>query len=560
MKTLNKIRIWQIVLTALLLICWSGCESSSMSDRQIESKEATAVSSLGWLGANACPLSKPGSTVDPTNADKVVTHGGLRLIEVNVNGPLASAGLIDGDTIVQVVGKWLPIKENPTLDLIGRIESQISAEKSKVAIGYLRNGKFATAKLETQISSLDENLPLATERIVASVDGAIQHLAALQQTNGSFLASSNDVQSQLVATSLAGLALLSADESNSRKYSSHVQACLSFIAARFADELPEDMNALTCAYVAQFLAESDIDLLEENWLDVISVINDNIAQTQLEFGAWSINSLEEAATDDEQQVLVRLAVLRTYITNQVLLAIAAWDRRGFALNPRMVQKACAFLDEEGKARVPRRMDRRTKAALSAGTAAALIALNCDRGNSQLRRYMEEALSRASDLNSSPSLSLPGLFQCGMAARQLDTPAWLRFHSQIRYLAASLFELDGAIAVDPDFQTDLPEVEAMVDPEVWRCAHWIMIRSLYWQPLSKLSGIDRSDEIDVRDHLAKKFEVSSPVAVSDSAKKDAEELTRMIIQQLKDRGMEVDEEKLKLNKDNSKNEKKPGDGS
>ena len=102
--------------------------------------------------------------------------------------------------------------------------------------------------------------------------------------------------------------------------------------------------------------------------------------------------------------------------------------------------------------------------------------------------------------------------------------------------------------------------ALIDSDIWRSSHWIMIRSLYWQPLRRISGIDRTDQIELRDHLAKKFEVAQPTEMSDQAKKDAEELTKMIIQQLKDRGMDVDEEKLKMKKSSTESGNKADDGS
>ena len=251
-------------------------------------------------------------------------------------------------------------------------------------------------------------------------------------------------------------------------------------------------------------------------------------------------------------------IIETHTTNQVLLAIGAWERKGFAFESRLAKRGCAFLDRAGKARISNRMDRRTKAVLSAGSASALLALNCDRGNPQLLRYLEESLSRAADMNSAPVFSLSGLFNCGLVARQLDTPSWLNFHRQTRFLAACLFESDGNVARDPDWQVDLPEFKRLIDSDVWRSANWIMIASLYWQPLTRMSGIDRTDEIELRDHLANKFEISQPVDDSDSRKKDAEELTRMIIQQLKDRGMDVDEEKLKKNKPEPKTTAEDGE--
>ena len=114
-----------------------GCESNSVANRESEPKFSELNCSLGWLGATAKPLARPGSIIDPDNIDKRLTHGGLLLTEVSPNGPLDEAGLVSGDIVAQVEEEWLPIKENPARDMMAIIETQISAEKNEISIGYL---------------------------------------------------------------------------------------------------------------------------------------------------------------------------------------------------------------------------------------------------------------------------------------------------------------------------------------------------------------------------------------------------------------------------------------
>ena len=98
-------------------------------------------------------------------------------------------------------------------------------------------------EFQTNRTSLDENLPSAPSQIVDEVDAALQKLAEAQQDDGSFGGGTSDVQAKLVATSMAGLALLSAHDSYVEKYVGHVEKCLQFIAAQFADENAQPFRA-----------------------------------------------------------------------------------------------------------------------------------------------------------------------------------------------------------------------------------------------------------------------------------------------------------------------------
>ena len=274
----------------LLLLACLGCESKVATNNESSYRVPDITCSLGWLGAKAHPLTKVGRIDDPENPDRRLTHGGLTLIEVAPKGEFSKLGLKKNDIIVQVAGQWLPLKENPMQDLMEMIETRITAEQNEITIGYLRQGKFSTTLLKPTRTSLDNNLPAASVQIVRVVETALQKLADGQLEDGSFPAGSDDVQQKLIATSSAGLAFLSAHESYAKRFDANVQRCLQFIANQFSDDLPDDMQVITFAYVAQFLAESEIELLEENWLDVVSVLNDKFAETQQESGAWSLLS------------------------------------------------------------------------------------------------------------------------------------------------------------------------------------------------------------------------------------------------------------------------------
>ena len=537
MKNKKTDSVFVLFLIAVAFTC--GCDPESQLGNKQSLKFSEQAHSMGWLGANGYPLLVPGTMDDPTNPDKTVTFGAMRIEGIDPNGAFGRAKLVEGDVVVGISDQWLPVKENPGLELFELIENQLNSGNVPISIGLLRGGEYLTVDMETDFKSLDENLPNASPRIIASVENALEYLASQQQDDGSFAVAKEDLDARLISTSLAGLAFLSGDKSLRARHEANVRQCLAFIQSKLTGDVPKGLQPIACAYVAQFLSESDAELLEENWLDVFSVLNDVFETTQLESGAWTYLPVLEGESAGPHSA----TIADTHVTNQVLLAIAALDRKGFSLEPKTMEAACALLDREGRVRIASGMDRRVKGALSAGTAAALLALNCDHGNPTFRRYLDNALERSRDMNTSPMVSLPGLFNCALVARHADTQSWIEFHNRTKYVAGSLFLPNGDVGVDAESQTELTEVEGVVDPGIWRATHWIMIRSMYWQPFKCLAGVRRSDEIDQRDHLGRKFDVRQQVGTTGDSKQDAEELTRMILQQLKDRGMEVDEKLL-----------------
>src|SRR5262249_46632987 len=116
-----------------------------------------------------------------------------------------------GDVVVKAADDLLPNKENPSLDLLARLERAYTAGKSRVDLGYLRGGVLATAALELDPATLPPLDPgsLGRQARYARVAGpAPQFLAGLQRENGSFPAATSRPETDVAVSALAGLALL----------------------------------------------------------------------------------------------------------------------------------------------------------------------------------------------------------------------------------------------------------------------------------------------------------------------------------------------------------------
>ena len=228
----------------------------------------------------------------------------------------------------------------------------------------------------------------------------------------------------------------------------------------------------------------------------------------------------------------------------MLLALGALERKGFEPDLPVVQRACKYLDGQAKLRIPSSLDRRVKAALSAGSAAALVAINCDRGNENLNRMFEEAIGRAGDIHSSPQLGWPGYLNLAIVSRQLGWVSWTRFHNATKYFAISICEPGGAVDERMSEMADPFPFEDWVDSEVWRTAHLAIALSLQSNMLEKSLAIVQQDGVSIRDHLGEVY--VPPISEDEAAEraKRAAELTRMILEQLKESGMDVDESDLK----------------
>ena len=575
---------WFACGVALALLC--GCEqpqANKVVKTNFLDKEITELHSLGWLGATAHPLNEVVRITDPDNVDKNLTPGGLVLVELSDDLPLAAAGLETGDLIVRVAEDWMPIKEDPTRDLIRLVETQISGAKDSIELGYLRGGEYQTTSLTVGIPSIDEGLPLATERGVTASKQGLEQLAQLQLEDGSYACDSGDAGGKLAVTAMAGLAFLSADESTAENFKSNADACLEFVSSQLEDGISE-MDPLIGAYVGMFLAETDVGLLEEQWLDKIGGLSGLFGSTQHESGGWHVTdntsdpqeeTTDEDANDEVDSANTEVAadeseadsenpavdVFGTFSTNQILLAIGALERKGMSGENDVIEKACGYLQQQAEVRIPSSVDRRTKAALSAGTAAALVALNCDRNDLALKELRVIAMERAEDMFFAPSLGLPGLVHTALSSRQLGNESWLQFHNAFKHLGIVLQDPNGGFHTYPGVERESLPFEQLVAGDAWESAHLAILLSIQSQSLTKMLALEQAPMSVARDSLGKKSDVVSSGASGIQAMRlnangaDAEEIKKMIMDRLKEQGMDVDESKLKIQRGSSPTGKK-----
>ncbi len=509
---------------------------------------------LGWIGAEAQPLNQPLSFSDPASPGVDVSPGGIVLVEIANGLPLDSAQLKPGDVIVRVANNWLPIKEDATLDFIKAVEDQINARKYRIEIGYFRAGRFETTELNTDLESLDEGLPLPVDRFSHAAQAALQQLADLQLEDGSFTVDSGDTEGKLMATAMSGLAFLAAGNSEGQAFAQPIESCLRFLGDRI-DELqtetePRPLDPLTAAWLGMFLAESDAPLFEDQWLERFGFVLDSLLNSQDVSGGWSVAEVVDDANDDDEKDNLNgrtVDVMGTFATSQVLMALGALERKELATENEAIEKGFSWLQEQSRLRIPGSIDRRVKSILSAGTAAALVVCNCDDNDVQLGELVKHALERAGDVYTAPQFGLSGFFLTALATRQSGNEAWLRFHNSIKHLAISLQRPDGRIVPYPGIKRAPLDFEERVAGEAWETAHVALVLSMQSRQLKRLLGVDTSESMVVRDSSGKVSTADADAGELevDPNKANAEEIKKMILEQLREQGMEVDESDLKI---------------
>ena len=588
-KTSNLIRRWlrhslQLFVCVIALTLVTGCENvTSEATRTVPSNlrdnSIKQLHTLSWLGGKSHPVNQAFQIADPENVDLDVSPGGIVVTELVDGLPLASADIKAGDAIVRVAENWLPIKEDATLDFIKMVEDQIAAQKDEIELGYIRSGKYAVATLKTELESLDEDLPLAGKRFIDSSTAILEQLAALQQEDGSFSATSDDPEHQLMVTALCGLAFLSADESAKPLFADETEKVLSYLQSKLSEaEFTRELNPLTAAYVCSFLAECELSSNKDAWYETIGVLSFAFISSQHESGGWNVTE-SEAASDDEPEETdtdeqksdstetdtaeqstpdPQPDAYAAFTTNMVLAAIGAMERAGISIENDLVESGVKFLHEQAKLRIPSTLDRRVKGLLSAGNVVALAALNLDQNDLQMREYLKIAQERAHDMFSSPALALPGMLHTSIASRQLGNESWLQQHNSTKCLLVAMHDDSGQHIPFPGVTSEPLEFELAVAGPAWNTAHVALLHSMQSQSLQRMLAIEAPENLLARDssgkQLSKEEAANAKVIKLDLKGGDAEDLKRMIMEQLKARGMEVDESKMKIQTIDSKPKK------
>lgn len=116
---------------------------------------------LGWLGGRARAAS---DLITFDDEGVRCDCGGMVVESALTAGPLATAGVRAGDVIVGVDDAWLPITEDPWLDLIGLVETTVSSGAEAVTLSLRRDGEGLEVSLPVTVKTLEEGLPLEVAR------------------------------------------------------------------------------------------------------------------------------------------------------------------------------------------------------------------------------------------------------------------------------------------------------------------------------------------------------------------------------------------------------------
>ena len=509
------------------LLTFTGCKKDQRMQRHgppqkenyIDS-DITEFHNLGWLGVQTHPLTKSIRFKDPDDSDSTISPGGLVITNLFADSPAADSQLNIGDVIVGIDGKWLPIKDDPTLDFIRLLESSVAAMKETTELSvYDGRQKFVTIKNNTV--SLEPTIDNQVPRYQIAHGRGLEHLAKQQNEDGSFGPASEsseqnlkqdfeadaDFDQTLQTTCLAGMSLLTARDD---QYQPNVDKCLEFVAQQIdakialaekaapkedakkkpatpgvvVMKMPKfELEPLTAAYVAQFLAESDVQMMDGKWMPRLTGTISSLSQSQHESGAWNM----EEKTDG----MPRNVAHTTHTTNQVLLAIGMLERKGVMGNPDTIKKACGYLKQAKEARAGTSIDRRLKNSLTAGTAAALMSVNCQTNDAFLKQAVEDGLSGAGECYLSPQFTLPGVFSTALLARQTGADAWEQFHNETKYWISSVQLPDGSFNSMPTGFAD-QDTEAERKPDsVWEAAHYCLLLAMQSDKLPKLKAKTKS---------------------------------------------------------------------
>jgi hypothetical protein len=164
----------------IALLGTTGCGEKSGASRS--EAEATAELTmqgpsrpLGWLGGRARVAA---DIFTFEHEGERQDCGGMVLKSVSTGGPLAIAGATEGDVIVGVGESWLPIKDDPWLDLIELTETTISSGAEALVLNLRRDGAGVEVELAVGVKTLEEGLPLAVTRFDEGTELSRKRLAS----------------------------------------------------------------------------------------------------------------------------------------------------------------------------------------------------------------------------------------------------------------------------------------------------------------------------------------------------------------------------------------------
>jgi hypothetical protein len=236
------------LLAALLA---ASCGGSSAGSHAAEVHAGARTTTLGWLGAHAQPLA---SALDVDDEGERRTPGGLVIAELHEEGPLARAGARVGDVLVRTGEDWVPLAQDPTFELIERVEQAVSGGGEELTLAAWRAGALVELGIALDRPALEVGLPVEVERFRAGAAAALDRLVTWQRPEGGW--PEGDGASELVVDALAGLALFSA-AANETLPPEAVQPALARAAERVEDLAARagSGDSLGLALAVSFLAE-----------------------------------------------------------------------------------------------------------------------------------------------------------------------------------------------------------------------------------------------------------------------------------------------------------------
>ncbi|MFK7767389.1 MAG: hypothetical protein AB8B55_09225 [Mariniblastus sp.] len=470
-----------VPFVVVMLFVTVGCKERMrrhgvpVSENFVDSK-ITEFHNLGWIGAQSHPLTSTLSFPDPNDRDSKISPGGLVIVKMAAGSPVDNAKLRHGNVIVGVEDEWLPIKDDPTLDFIERLELHVATGAKTTKLQVFDGYRCRTIEIQNVAGPLTPNQAGIFDRYQDAANLGLKYLAIQQKADGAF--GPEDFDHSLQTTSMAGLSFLA---SGDQQFQSNVDACLEFVAGKLdakilsataatnSDDkvgpagaksnpgkltvmkMPElDLNPLTAACVAQFLAESKVQMIDPQWMPRMMGIVGSFAKSQNENGAWNSTQKIDGRP--------KLDIFATHTTNQVLLAMGMLERKGLTGNPEAIKRACEFLKQETELRAASSLDRRLKNTLTAGTAAALRSVNCQMTDDFFKRVVEGGLEGVDQCYASPILTVAGVLSTAVLARQTGDDAWAQFHDGTKYWLSSLQVPDGSFQSMPGTMTNALNAE------------------------------------------------------------------------------------------------------
>ena len=233
---------------ALIGVSWLALRPAAPPPASPPLAVAPPASPLGFLGAMGRGCAERIALPDPDRPDDTLAVGGVVLESLEPGSPLAKIGLTAGDVIVRVGEHWMPVKDDPTSDLIERVEGASSAGLGRVKLAYLRGGKRAEADLAFEVPAVVVGLPGPSARFAHASAAALAWLALAQRPDGGFDTADTSPSAQVAVAAMAGLCFAASPD---RAHATAAARCVKYVAGRVGSS-----DHLGAAYASLLLAEA----------------------------------------------------------------------------------------------------------------------------------------------------------------------------------------------------------------------------------------------------------------------------------------------------------------